>query len=339
MRKKSEVDIKSVQKCNLIYKKLLKWIIRVYVIGIFGTNMLKLLGCISFQSIIMQDVFYGCSLILGCIFIYEFGGMLETEEEILIGMLLGSVASTFDEKCLFLLLLYILNLIWIEIFMKNNFKIIVSRIVKIIFYCMAVLEIYSICVGVNNYLLENRVSTSFLYGYMDLFFIIFSLLFFVCKDDNLQNNNGEYQDKKHIYIQHTKLCMWCLIIGTVLLVVLSTMYVKGKTAGGENYFFFGKSIDKGYLVYGDEEVERDERLYFVARIEDDINKTGGVIEKPQSYRYIEVNDKVSYQSLMIYTAKFIYLFQYSGVSVITMAVIIIFLILLKIKKKGNDWMY
>lgn len=325
---KSEIKKKSSlsEKNTFKGEKILIYIIALYTLCMVVVNAMKLMGCIDFRSYLMNDMFYTGALFLCLILVYESNVLGEKEKLPFMGILIGSILSICDWKFYVLLIIFVANIIVPKLLEGNGWKNILKNSIKVFFYSIMTLEVYSICMIFNEFLYTSKTQTLFLFKFLDIICVCVMIPFFLCDSDkeqkDEQNNETKSEPKKNLVsMQIIKQCIWYLLI-MVILVISAIVFYKGMNNGAESSnFFMGKSIDRGYLLC---EETGKEWFYFINRPG---GRLGTVLQNPTSYELIELGVEISYPKLVVYIGEFLcqVLYGISGVLSVIMVSIMFFI--------------
>lgn len=293
----------------------------------------EILGCISFQSNGMQDIFYASFMFLYSIIIYEYRYIKNSIKFLLIGVLCGNILFAHEEF-FSILLIFFVNIIWDKIINGESYRSALRDIINVFFYSMGVVEVYSIIALANEYFYETSMKTSFLFNFVDVFFVVSAILFFCYgkeKSEGFVFGNELVLSKKKSYLRIVKLFIWCFLVIIIILIMFDELYMNRESLGESFQFYFGKSIDGGYLL---KEESGTDLLYYAKRREPAL---GGVIENISSYDLIVLDNGLLYQIVLMYVAMYIYQFLYSAYSVVIMSTVVIGVLWYKISKSKKKF--
>lgn len=276
------------------------------IIVLIALVVMKAIGCISFQTKNMQDIYFAAILILLAINIYENEMIYDSLKLVLIGVLCAEIIFV-EETMVVFLLCFFTNVLWHRYGQYKRFNNAIRDMIKLSFGTFFSLEILSLFV--------RKTDTSFVFKYLDIFFvIILCLYFFCCKHDSDEILNR--LNKKKPYLGKVKLLIWGLLIIVVLFVVLDVLWLQIDNIGEGFYFYFGKSMDGGYLVV---EGLDNEGLYYVMRRE---NALGGVLDNMAAFDFVILEDESIYQVGLLYLLRVLCQFLYSAYGVFCVAAIV-----------------
>ena len=307
MKEKKSFQVKEV----LRVKNISIYLWRTYFLLFVFIRSMTILGCICYRGNGLHDICYASIAFLNMIFVCEYDGINKREKILWLSVLSGTVASFYDESFFFLLVLFVINIVWAKIAEGKSCRNTLCDMIKVLFGTMTVLEIYSIFAFFNTYLYEQIMNTSFLFQFLDVFFAISVVSFFIADKENIAEVSYEETElkKKKYNAQLTKRCMWCFLVVVVLAIMGSTFYIEFQNEANEFCLFMGKSINRGYLYCENNE---NVRIYFAQR---DAG-IGTVLENAASYRWLEAGEEFFYQKLALYLGKYLVYFFYGIIGVL-----------------------
>ena len=283
-------------------------------------NILQIVGSVSFKSNDMQNIFFAGIMYLYLIVIYEYRHISNNVKFILMGILSGNILFVCEEMCS-LLLVFFVNVLWSKIIEAESYRSALGDIVKVFFCGMAMLEIYSVFTLANQHLYEMNIQNSMLFNFVDVLFVISAILYFCFEKEKTGEfvlGNELVLKKKKGHLRIVRLFIWCFFVLVIVAIVIGTLYMNRENPIEVFQFYFGKTIDGGYLLI--EEVETS-LIFYAKRREPAV---GGIFENMLSFDLINLEDYFSYQIALMYVLKFIYYVLYSvyGICIMSMAVII-----------------
>lgn len=293
-------------------------IIILFAVSTFILVFFRSLGCVLFEVDEIQITFYVSGIFSVCVFVFEFYKK-SWMKNLVIGVLWGCILSLYDEKIPFLMLVFFINVIWIRLQEKKNIYSIVCEIAEMIIWTLCVLEICAMCMLFNYSAYENIVEDHFFFEIIDVLLVITAIIFLICKIKKIEENNGVVDNSG---LNKTRCFMWCLLIILVLIfciLEINSLEVKSGTS-----FFFGKSMDNGYLY----QENGDKIIYFVRKmiIENEVY-AGNVLSNPEVYEHIVLDEGPIAQIYLLRICRFVCSLQYGIVfNVILMGCVVYYLL-------------
>ena len=296
------------------------------VFTMFLINILQIFGCVDFTSGKMRNVFFASIMFLCLLFIYECNYFKDEKKNFLIGILSGTILFVY-EKFFFLLLVFLINIIWSKVSMVYSRSNCLKDVGRIVIYTMFVVELYSVCAWDNNDLYVSFWETTILSKVIDIVFVLSIVVYVVCGqfiNQLLCEDKNENNIKKKRYAEITRLFIWSILVCIVVAIVIIELCVESSVSVDNMLFYLGKTIDGGYLFYGD---EVSELVYYANKVE---NSVGGVVQNATAYQYFLLEDGFVVQKWLLYMLKYVYQFFYSIYGVIFGAIVVIGILINKI---------